>query len=111
MNTEDLMIGDWVNLVRVEHEVKKEDNVITHVGYNKEVKPIQITSIGPLGVHYDIPTFGPIYASKDEIEPIPVTPEILEKNGFEEVKGLWHQPDRLFRISSLEYVRFYKNCN
>lgn len=33
--------------------------------------------------------------------PIPITPEILEKNGFEEYNGIWHLPN--------SYIEFYRN--
>lgn len=45
----------------------------------------------------------------NEIKPIPLTPELMEKNGFEELKGLWRQGDkRLFRINGVGYVKFYQ---
>lgn len=60
MDAKDLMIGDWVLC---------PDNMQRQVRY-LQVRP---SVIGIGGSSYD----------EDEIQPIPLTPEILEKNGFE----------------------------
>ena len=65
MEAKDLMIGDWV---LHENTYKRVDvvwnNAMSLTNPNK--------------------TWGSIYADKfyEGIEPIPITPEILEKNGF-----------------------------
>lgn len=62
MEANELRIGNWVN-----------------VGYNKQ---------------FDLDDFENYFGewkafSNDAIEPIPLTPEILEKAGFEDVKYAW----------------------
>lgn len=69
MNKEELMIGDWVT------------------GKKWREKPFQVTRINDggnfvFGITGDF-TVGPVFF--DELEPIPLTPEILERNGFNKV--------------------------
>ena len=65
MNAKELQIGDWVRLVGNElhsyqiEEIRKEHDIYRY--FLKDTK---------------------VFATEDEIEPIPLTPEILEKNGF-----------------------------
>lgn len=66
MKTQQLMLGDWVS----HNGTPKTVDVI----WGKEVSLDDPTKV-----------WGSIYTDKfneDEIEPIPLTPEILEKNGF-----------------------------
>lgn len=65
LTEKELMIGDWVRVKRTQKIVKV-----------KEVKQICIYTENN-GYEYN------------EIEPIPPTPEILEKNGFTEIKGAY----------------------
>ena len=65
MKAEELMIGDWV--------------MNTH-----NQKPEQVREIRERMVMLD---YNDLY-DYDEIEPISLTPEILEKNGFEKVQNL-----------------------
>ena len=69
IRVEELMIGDWVNIM-----VEGYDN------------PTQIKEIGPFWVKVtqDEKDYGIVL-----IEPIPITPEILERNGFESVKNIF----------------------
>ena len=71
MNANELMIGDWVRM-KENHgfAFQMED-----VGGNGMFK--RWTPDGEYMIPY----------SYGEIEPIPLTPEILEKNGFEEFDG------------------------
>jgi hypothetical protein len=65
MEANELMIGDWVYLIK---------------DYGKPVK--DVLKISALD----------LYRIEDgmlEVEPIPLTPEILEKNGFTEIKGAY----------------------
>lgn len=69
MNKAELMIGDWV------------------IGKKWKDKPFQITRINDggnfvFGKTEDF-TVGPVFF--DELEPIPLTPEILERNEFNKV--------------------------
>ena len=61
MKTSELMIGDWV----------------LHEG-----EPYQIRQFGIYGVDIGKPTGICLIVERNEIEPIPLSPEILEKNGF-----------------------------
>ena len=65
MEARELMIGDWVMRGNFAHE------------------PMQVYSIRPdiNTVHMDFGGMG-VAARIDQINPIPLTPEILEKNGF-----------------------------
>lgn len=72
MEAKELMIGDWVRLKLSQHDTK-----VTNIGgsyvFTKAVRPIRY----------------------DEIEPVPLTPEILEKNGFKKY-------DELYRLDITE---------
>lgn len=61
MKISDLSVGDW----------------ILFVGYPRIVRLISSTWLLPHRSVFDIATF-----STNDISPIPITPEILEKNGF-----------------------------
>lgn len=85
MKAEDLMIGDWVYLISTIHNVSFPDNgVIQDEGYTTTHTPIKTTTVSENCVSYysnKLELY--ITASSEDIEPIPLTPEILEKNGFE----------------------------
>lgn len=83
MKTQDLMIGDWVNYRPgwINEETGK-------IEYECEgMFPIKVNFITPDAVQYDEEMPGGIIntieAADYELFPIPLTPEILEKNGFE----------------------------
>lgn len=69
MNVEELMLGDWV------------------YGYDGEWKPICVKQI--MGFHPSIVAVHTYGYQPDQIKPIPITPEILEKNGFLYKNGVW----------------------
>ena len=66
MKAKDSMIGDWVNVGQgcIMYSVYKD-------------KPQKVVSVFPKGVG-----IGAAYVPIEYIEPIPLTPEILEKNGW-----------------------------
>ena len=64
MEAKDLMVGDWVSLLGTQYYKVKE------IKYEYRVYKIFLQE-----------TYS--YALEDEIVPIPLTPEILEKNGWE----------------------------
>ena len=64
MKTSELMINDWV------------------IAYGKNTQVVWVGNLQKLAVRGFPSEF-----FEDEIEPIPLTPEILEKNGFTEIKG------------------------
>ena len=64
MNAKDLMIGDWVS--------------------DKYGSIVQVKSITETGINFEVDREGVIYngLDEDDIEPVPLTPEILKKNRF-----------------------------
>lgn len=94
MKAEDLMIGDWVHLISTIHNVSFPDNgVIQDEGYTTIRTPIKITTVSENCVSYysnKLELY--ITLSSEDIEPIPLTPEILKKN------------DILYKKSSFYYI-------
>ena len=84
MKVEDLMIGDLVHSISTIHNVSFPDNgVIQDEGYTTIRTPIKITTVSENCVSYysnKLELY--ITLSSEEIEPISLTPEILEKNGI-----------------------------
>jgi len=78
MNAQDIMVGDWVRL-RYKHWVTNEEVV-------KDFKVSQVRKTWDGDELYawcsESGNMGPL----SMIEPIPLTPEILEKNGFKKTK-------------------------
>lgn len=69
MRAEDLQIGDWV--------------ICTYLSINKPVKVMEIKTVSDEELKVVINYNGtPLVFSRTYIDPIPLTPEILEKNGF-----------------------------
>lgn len=82
MKATDLMIGDWVNL-NFDVDYKTGKSIYA---------PVQITGINKDGTIDVNCTFDKSESMQDGwdlklIEPIPLTREILEKNGFEKSQG------------------------
>lgn len=115
MKVEELMIGDWVHLISTIHNVSFPDNgVIQDEGYTTTRTPIKITTVSENCVSYysnKLELY--ITLSSEDIEPIPLTPEILKKNGFEGIKeGRFpslrnHYNDIIFQ---LERIKEEGNC-
>ena len=85
----ELSIGDWIATESAQLVIECNDIATAFV--EKVKKPIQIVSV--LGTEQlvfgrieELDGFTTIYLKSEHIEPIPLTPEILEKNGFEELK-------------------------
>lgn len=71
MKAEDLMIGDWVLHDREPYQIRQ----LGVYGVDRDGEDYPAVCIGkPKGVG--------LIVERKEIEPIPLTPEILEKNGF-----------------------------
>lgn len=79
MKAEDLMIGDWVRVADDDTDAFFD----ARVGTLTRVENIYLV---PPGEEMAQPF------SIDCVEPIPITPEILEKNGFEMVKWKEDEP-------------------
>jgi hypothetical protein len=70
MEINELQIGDWVEVGGIPRQIKLIDDCINHKiiahGVNKDGR--MVAYVGKLN---------------EEVKPIPLTPEVLEKNGFE----------------------------
>lgn len=69
MKIRELSIGDWV-------KIKGTDKIVKIAQINGDLDEIRVFGYKHFYCFYDL----------DYIEPIPLTPEILEKNGFEKLK-------------------------
>jgi hypothetical protein len=91
MEAKDLMIGDWVYRIDFNTPVPVKIIGIEIVNYDKMEYVVDVLNKNEHNIHLYL----------DEIEPIPLTTEILEKNGF-----VYDSEDKLFediypRISML----------
>lgn len=85
INISELSVGDWIAIESAQLAIECNDIATAFV--DKVKKPIQIVSV--LGAEQlvfgrieEIDGFTTIYLKAEHIEPIPLTPEILEKNRF-----------------------------
>ena len=81
MKVTDLMCGDWVLINNTPHKIQAIDSIDAEIQADEE-----LYFIGEDRYH-----------SEDKIEGIPLTPEILEKNGFYDRNTQWY------------YKRFWSN--
>lgn len=115
MKAEDLMSGDWVHSISTIHNVSFPDNgVIQDEGYTTIRKPIKITTVSENCVSYysnKLEIY--ITVSNEEIEPIPLTPEILEKNGLaNDPYGCHFEEDKYMELEiSVEEEGIYWTIN
>ena len=71
LNCESLMIGDWVWYDNQPHQIRQ----LGVFGENRDGDSYPAVCVGkPNGIGFML--------ERNEIDPIPLTPEILEKNGF-----------------------------
>lgn len=83
MKAEDLMIGDWVKYITVTHDADFIEDLIIDKGQSVTEHIIKIASTDESGVFFKSKfdeSF--IFVSMKDVEPIPLTTEILDKNGF-----------------------------
>ena len=76
MKPEEIMIGDWVNVNRAENVAEGR-----YIEW-QEIGMVVAISECFVSVRYGDDEFDWEEVSMDAVEPIPITPEILEKNGF-----------------------------
>ena len=81
MKAEELMIGDWV-----------------YNTHNRQNERVQEIGSGLVMLDYN-----DLY-EYDEIEPIPLTPEVLERNGFIEVKHYYPYPTYEYVVDSQKFL-------
>ena len=82
MKANELMIGDWVCLEDENLPIKERYFNIEYLAISAGVSWVNQGTNAPIGLG-DGESLIPVFI--DEISPIPLTPEILEKNGF--IKG------------------------
>lgn len=75
LNISDLSVGDWVRVIN------QFDAQID--GYHSGSGSLSLKTRQRNLVHYRL----------EDIHPIPITPEILEANGFEEDGGVWYNSE------------------
>ena len=99
MKTNELMIGDWVNYVDKEHNIKR---------------PCRITMLSNDGSWAArLPFGGEISGNEKEcsidecLEGIELTPEIFEQNGFK--KDAWHSDVWEHERLKAQYIRIQTN--
>jgi len=99
MKLEELMIGDWVHCPQLVDKVEEDDG-------NCQVKQLHVANL-------DVYSFKEL--KYDEIEPIPITPEILEKNGFERFPSSkiisYSDCDITLDYDGNEHVWYFSACN
>ena len=74
MKATGLMIGDWVLINNTPHKIQAIDSIDAEIQADDEVYYVGEDR----------------YHSEDKIEGVPLTPEILEKNGWKETE-YWHE--------------------
>ena len=74
MKATDLMIGDWVLINNIPHKIQAIDSIDAEIQADDE-----LYYVGEDRCH-----------SEDKIEGIPITPEILDKNGFYDRNTQWY---------------------
>lgn len=82
------MIGDWVNFL-----IDIEGGDTEYDPKNEIYQPMQVDSVSALN-EVSSAFFG-VKNDVAQLKPIPLTPEILEKNGFELDRG-WHNDNDYF---------------
>lgn len=97
MNTKDLMIGDWVETnpsdCKLVCGIESNIAMVSEIGLSTS-DGAYVSLAGFKGRYYN-----------DELEPIPLTEEILEKNGFTSVEDPYNHR-KYFLLGKNEY-----NCN
>ena len=88
MKAEDLMNGDWVKYIMVTHDAEFVGDLIVDKGQSTTEHIIKIDSVNDSGVFFKSKKFDEslIFVSMKDLEPILLTEEILEKNGFKKDK-------------------------
>lgn len=111
MKVEDLMTGDWV---KFHLEIFLTDYEGIETVHDDVLEIGKVSALNSVGNVWVTDSEGQEYQVIDEeIEPIPLTPEILEKNGFELIKGTYptlrnHYRDIIFQIVKIEETKYNK---
>lgn len=89
MNAKDLMIGDWIHRCYTCSDTGRE-----------VVIDFQLTEIRNLAKSLYVCSEKGVVCKVEDAEPIPLTPEILEKNGWEWNGEIWINTDILFALEN-----------
>lgn len=87
MNAKDLMIGDWIHRCYTCSDTGRE-----------VVIDFQLAEFRNLAKSLYVCSEKGVVCKVEDAEPIPLTPEILEKNGFESVRGIMTFMDDYYDI-------------
>ena len=83
MKATDLMIGDYVFWDCVTHKVDFDGDVMTDRGYEVSKHIIKVSSVNESCITFkSLKDGSQISIREEDLSPILLTPEILEKNGF-----------------------------
>ena len=111
MEATDLMIGDWVFWDWVTHKVDFDGDVMTDRGYKVSRRIIKSSSVNECGITFkSLKDGSPISIKEEDLAPIPLTPEILEKNGF--IPNKFNINDVFgtrFDLGNLYYLTFFNS--
>ena len=103
MKAEDLMIGDWVRLKDDSLSYEESCMKITFLSNSTMCSLRYKRTNTPIGLRKPNENWlCPVFA--DDIEPIPLTPEILEKNGF---KIEFYNEYKVYELNNFKVC---KNC-
>ena len=121
MKPEDLMIGDWVNF-----PIDITGGETEYDSQTIEYQPMQIVSISAWANNDgEVESREGVICDIEQLKPIFLTPEILEKNGFKECTNedwtndnvdfiLYRRKDGIFRIQNtnmtLPYVSSFQHA-
>ena len=97
MKATDLMIGDYVFWNWATHKVDFDGDVMTDRGYKVSSRIIKVSSVNEVGITFkSLKDRSQISIKEENLVPIPLTSDILEKNGFKEdfeTNGIYWRPD------------------
>lgn len=99
LHAKDLMIGDWVNLAPGDNNNNINPVQVVAIDYDKEISEDNV-----IDIVFPITGLIQFNYSQRSLKPIPLTPKILEKNGFVENRGVtsW-----IFRTKQEDLIDIY----
>jgi hypothetical protein len=104
MNLANLMIGDYVYMINVRHQVDfTDDHTITDKGYDVEKRVIKVESVADTCVHFLTKKFGTetyITVDAEKIEPIEISDELLIYNNINITDTIYHVFDKPTHVFS-----------
>lgn len=99
MKPEDLMVGDWVNFL-----IDIEGGDTEHDPKNEIYQPMQIVSLTAWGGNDgEVESAESVINGIDQVKPIPITAEILEKNFSQHSRYVYDHCDDYFDLYITEF--------